>query len=58
MEKINAFLCGTSSKIGDLAEFLVGEAKHCWCCAFFRGITFGTAIGIAIAATVARFTGA
>lgn len=44
-EKLNAFLCGTDSKIGDAAEVLVGEAKVCWCCSFFRGLLVGAIAG-------------
>lgn len=44
-EKLNGFLCGSGSKIGDAAEVLVGEAKVCWCCSFFRGLLIGGIVG-------------
>jgi hypothetical protein len=51
-EKINKFLCGTESAIGDFAELIVGEAKHCWCCSFFRGLLYGGLVGSAVSALI------
>lgn len=51
-EKLNSFLCGTESKIGDAAEVLVGEAKSCWCCSFFRGALIGVIVGVLVGLVV------
>lgn len=57
VEKVNEVLCGPRSKIGDVAEWLVGEAKHCWCCAFFRGFLFGAIAGACVAGAIALAAG-
>lgn len=42
-ETLKPTLCGDDSKLGDFAEFVVGDvAAKCWCCSFWRGFITGT----------------
>lgn len=47
-------LCGYNI-IGDLAEVLVGSAKVCWCCSFWRGVMWGSALGLTLSGMVYYF---
>ena len=41
-ERMKPALCSEESKLGDFAEFIVGDvARKCWCCTFWRGFVAG-----------------
>ena len=57
-ENVEPPLCGLKSPLGDFAEWMTfwtekeypdglppGAKLKCWCCAFWRGVTVGLAIG-------------
>lgn len=47
---IKKLLCGERSVLGNLAEILVGAARSCWCCSFWRGVAYGALAGFAVGA--------
>lgn len=50
---IKKVLCGEHSPLGAVAEALVGDAKTCWCCSFWRGLGIGVGLTLGLVFIVA-----
>lgn len=47
--------CGLHSPLGALMDILVGSAKECYCCSFWRGALYGGIGGLLFALIVIFF---
>lgn len=45
---LKRIFCGFHSPLGAIMDFLVGSARTCYCCSFWRGGLYGTCFGVAI----------
>lgn len=41
--RLKTFFCGFNV-VGAAAEAIVGSAKECWCCSFWRGVLVGVTL--------------
>lgn len=42
---LKKIFCGYRSPLGAIMDFLVGSARTCYCCSFWRGALYGTCFG-------------